>query len=52
MCYQPVSQKWSTSDIDTFDDVQISPGDHTEVDNMDEHNKFICKTCTEKELNY
>ena len=51
MYYQPVSDK-HTSDIDSLDDVQISLDDHTEIDNMDEHNKFICKACTEKKGSY
>ena len=51
MYYQPVSDK-HTSDIDALDDVQISLGDHTEIDNMDEHNKFICTACTEKKGSY
>lgn len=48
MFYQPVPDKIA-SDIDALDDVQTSLADHTEVDNMDENNKFICKNCMEKE---
>ena len=46
MFYQPVSDKF-TSNIEALDDVQISLVEHTEIDNMDENNKFICKNCIE-----
>ena len=29
-------------------DLETSLADHTDVDNMDEDNKFICKKCSEK----
>ena len=28
--------------------VEAALADHTDIDNMDENNKFICKACTEK----
>ena len=48
MFYQPFPDN-ITSNIDALDDVQTSLVDHTEIDNMDEDNKFICKNCTERE---
>ena len=45
MFYQPAPDE-CTSDIDAVDDVQISLAEHTDIDNMDEDNKFICKKCT------
>ena len=47
MFYQPIPDN-TTSDIDALDDVQASLAEHTDVDNMDEDNKFICKSCTEQ----
>lgn len=29
-------------------DLEASLADHTDIDNMDEDNKFICKKCSEK----
>ena len=43
--YQPVQDETVPKPIN---DVEISLTEHTDVDNMDEDNMFICKTCTEK----
>ena len=41
--YQPVPDK---AILDPTNDVEHSLADHTDVDNMDENNKSICKECT------
>ena len=51
MFYQPRSDEY-TLDIDDVDDVQISLAKHTDIDNVDEDNKFICKKCTEDRGSY
>ena len=51
MFYQPGYDK-HTSDIDDVNDVQISLAEHTDIDNMDEDNKFICKKCTKNKGAY
>ena len=51
MFYQPASDE-RTSDIDAVDDVQSSLADHTDIDNMDEENKFICKKCSADKGSY
>ena len=51
MFYQPTSDE-RTSDIDAVDDVQSSLADHTDIDNMDEENKFICKKCSADKGSY
>lgn len=44
--YQVELKKSPTS----ITDLEASLVDHTDIDNMDEDNKFICKACTEKEI--
>ena len=43
--YQPVLDEDKSGPAN---DVEDSLADHTDVDNMDENNKFICKECTRK----
>lgn len=45
-------QKRHASKQTSITDLEASLADHTDIDNMDEDNKFICKVCSEKGLAY